>query len=159
MISLGIINICLPTVNGLSAPALVSGFGPSHITQQSKMVAASVDLWSRAVRSRHFGDYRSADPVWSILLDVYVAEANAKKSSITGVSLTTSAPKSTSLRWIKVLVEDGRLIREPDPRDRRRQWIRLSSESRAALDKYFEDLITSNRHKSYIKSLLSIETR
>lgn len=118
-----------------------------------KLTVASADLWSRQVRSRFFDGFHLGDPVWGILLDVYVAEARGQRSSVSSLSLAASVPRSTGLRWVNVLVEEGKLIREPDRQDRRRHWVRLSDKARAALDSYFDELIRSSRHRLYIRSM------
>jgi DNA-binding MarR family transcriptional regulator len=118
-----------------------------------KLTAASADLWSRQVRSRYFDGFHLGDPVWGILLDVYVAEARGQRSSVSSLSLAASVPRSTGLRWVNVLVEEGKLIREPDSQDRRRHWVRLSQKARVALDSYFDELVRSSRHRLYIRSM------
>jgi len=120
-----------------------------------KLTVASADLWSRQVRSRYFDGFHLGDPVWGILLDVYVAEAREQRSSVTSLSLAASVPRSTGLRWVNVLIQEGKLIREPDVQDRRRHWVRLSAEARAALESYFDELIGSSRHRRYIRSMIA----
>jgi DNA-binding MarR family transcriptional regulator len=165
MIVTGLIQIqCLsalswPTcLNEIAEPAPPQASAPERKPEQPavpdlKLTVASADLWSRQVRSRYFDGFHLGDPVWGILLDVYVAEARGQRSSVSSLSFAASVPRSTGLRWVNVLVEEGKLIREPDRQDRRRHWVRLSEKARSALDSYFDELIRSSRHRLYIRSM------
>lgn len=87
-------------------------------------------------REAYFPDCVSHDPVWRILLDLYIHSATHRKVTVSDAYVASRAPSTTALRWIGELVEQGLLIRTPDPRDRRRAYVTLSDEAFARMSSY-----------------------
>lgn len=81
-----------------------------------------------------------ADPAWDMLLDLYAAELEGSDVSVSSLCIAAAVPTTTALRWIKLLSDQGWLIRQKDPHDGRRINMRLSDESRSRLNRYFEAL-------------------
>lgn len=102
--------------------------------------AAVAMLRSRALRRRRLQGFHLADPVWDILLDLYVAAGEGKQVSISDLAIAAAVPRSTGVRWVATLVLDGKLVRRPDPVDGRRHWVTLSADTKATLDVYFLEL-------------------
>lgn len=96
---------------------------------------------SRRLRSRVFGDTQLfGEPAWDILLDLFVAEAEAKPLSVTSACIGAAVPTSTALRWLVILEEQGLVRRENDPSDARRVFLHLTGEGYARMTDYFLQL-------------------
>lgn len=98
-------------------------------------IAADI-LRTRGMRSRFLADFHLAEPVWDMLLDLYVAEAKGRPVSVLDLAIAAAVPRSTGVRWVGTLVAEGKLKRHDDPLDGRRSWLTLSAEAKAALENY-----------------------
>jgi CheY-like chemotaxis protein len=77
------------------------------------------------------------DVAWELLLELLRAERVAQRISVSALSISVEhISPTTALRRIRELVKAGHIIRNPDPMDARRDFVTLSSESRAALEQY-----------------------
>ncbi len=94
----------------------------------------------RRLRERHFDSSLFADPAWDILLDLYAAKLENKQVSVSSLCIAAAVPPTTALRWITSMTEHGALVREQDPNDARRVFIRLSDDSERRLKAYFVDV-------------------
>ena len=56
---------------------------------------------------------------------------------------SAGVPESTGHRWIERLIQEGLIVREKHPRDRRVNWVRLSDKTVDRLHIYFDDLIAT----------------
>lgn len=95
-------------------------------------------LWARRLRDQQFGFGLFADPAWDILLEVYAADLAQQRISVSDLRARAGVPKTTAMRWISKLEEDGWLVRQADPLDRRRYWLSLTSQASERLRGYFE---------------------
>jgi DNA-binding MarR family transcriptional regulator len=84
-----------------------------------------------------------ADPAWDILLDLLRAELVQHRVPVSSLCIAAGVPTTTALRWITNMVNQGLLLRRPDPRDGRRIFIELSPDVSGALRRYFVDIIGS----------------
>lgn len=94
----------------------------------------------RRTRENLFSTELFADPAWDMLLDLYAAELEGGDVSVSSLCIAASVPTTTALRWIKLLSDQGWLVRQQDPHDGRRINMRLSEGSRARLNRYFDAL-------------------
>lgn len=94
---------------------------------------------TRNLRHRYLIGFHLADPVWDMLLDLYVAEAKRSPVSISDLAIAAGVPRSTGVRWVANLISEGKLQAEADVADGRRTWVTLSPASRAALEKYLHE--------------------
>ncbi|MFN4019092.1 MAG: MarR family winged helix-turn-helix transcriptional regulator [Erythrobacter sp.] len=78
------------------------------------------------------------EPAWDILLDLYIAHAQAKSVSVSSACIGSAAPATTGLRWLGVLAEEGLVVRENDPEDNRRVLVRLTPKGIAAMERFFD---------------------
>ena len=91
---------------------------------------------ARSLRGSFFSDGLFSDPAWDMLLEAFAVELEQHRVSVSGLCHASGAPHSTALRWLVVLEEAGWLVRDRDPLDRRRQWVRLSSKGLDAMHRY-----------------------
>lgn len=81
----------------------------------------------RRRRDASFGPELFSDPAWDILLVLFIARAEDRPMSISHACHAAAAPRSTALRWIRQLEQEGLLIRQGDRADGRRAYLRMSS--------------------------------
>ncbi|AOH86931.1 hypothetical protein AWL63_18575 [Sphingomonas panacis] len=108
------------------------------------------NLWLMALRLRQviFGNDLFADPAWDMLLDLHSAEARNEKVKITSLSAMARVPSSTSCRWARILTQKGLIVREKDPVDKRRVYVRLSPDARQLMRVYFDTLLEKGTHNT-----------
>ncbi|MEO9468413.1 MarR family transcriptional regulator [Parasphingorhabdus sp.] len=94
----------------------------------------------RRKREALFPPLLFSDPAWDMLLDLFASEAEGKKISVTSLSIASASPQSTAQRWIDTLVDKKLILREPDPADRRRIYVRLSNSGYQNLYQYLDEI-------------------
>jgi DNA-binding MarR family transcriptional regulator len=82
-----------------------------------------------------------ADPAWDMLLDLLHSELIYKRVSVSSLSLAANVPATTALRWIKLLVEQRLILRQPDPADGRRVFVELNPDVSKSLRQYFAEVV------------------
>lgn len=92
----------------------------------------------RARRALFFEESLFFDPAWDILLELFAADCERRKLSISSVGLAAKIPPTTTLRWIRILEQKGLLKREEDPRDARRTFLSLSEGGYQKMLRYFQ---------------------
>lgn len=97
------------------------------------------ELHDRKYRREQFGALcLGSDSGWEILLELFVAKANAKRLLVSMVGLESHIPPTTALRWLGLLLNAGLIRKESDMLDKRRQWIRLSERGLTLMLQYFK---------------------
>jgi hypothetical protein len=95
---------------------------------------------TRRLREQLFPQGLFADPAWDILLDLFATELNGGQVSISSLCIAAAVPPTTALRWIKIVEETGLIERSCDPRDKRRNWIKLSAAGQKKMRDYFANI-------------------
>lgn len=90
----------------------------------------------RSLREEYIGKL-FADPVWDILLDLFAANLEGKRVSITSACQASGVPATTALRHIAALSREGIIMRVLDPDDKRRVFLELSQGTILKLHRYF----------------------
>ena len=98
--------------------------------------------WSREIRPP-FGGQLYGEPGWDLLLDLYLRQKIGSRSSVTSACIGSRAPHTTALRYVATLCGAGWLERVVDDADRRRNWLSLTPEAEARLDRYFDRLLAT----------------
>ena len=75
-----------------------------------------------------------------MLLDLFAAELEDSRVSVSSLCIAAAVPPTTALRWITNMTEAGLLQREADPGDRRRAFIVLTPKAGRAMREYFNAL-------------------
>ncbi len=147
---IGIANELLAMARELEMTAHNDGLIPHpHTAPPSPPQAAGHDhpVWvelarqtydDRRRRSKIFqSDELFGEPAWDILLDLFIAAKERRRVSVTSACIGSAVPSTTALRWITILERGGLLMREADPGDARRVYVRLSPRGYEAMLEYF----------------------
>jgi hypothetical protein len=93
-------------------------------------------IGARNSRSRFLPAHLFADPAWDILLELLRAEIAQQRISVSSLCIAANAPATTALRYIKMMTQQGLLVREPDAFDGRRVYVTLAPVVSRALHSY-----------------------
>lgn len=77
------------------------------------------------------------EPAWDILLDLFIATKERRRVSVSSACIGAAVPSTTALRWITILEKQGFLLREADPGDARRFYLKLTARGYQAMLEYF----------------------
>ena len=121
----------------LAKIAAVAPPHPNRPVQMPDLVSlARQMLGERRLRERFFDDDLLGEPMWDVLLDLYVAHQERREISMSSACIAARVPGSTALRWIGTMVAAGLLHRTADGRDNRRVFVSLSPEALARVEQY-----------------------
>lgn len=95
---------------------------------------------ARKLRNKYFDRDLFFDPAWSILIDLYHAELSGQQLSVSAVCYGSGVAETTALRYIGVLEQRSLIERVPDPKDKRRAFLRLTPSAHEKLGKYFGEV-------------------
>jgi len=117
------------------------GAGGVSVSLADLSASAKRTYEHRRLRDRVFQEPELfGEPVWDMLLDVAVAEDRGACLSVTSACIGSCVAETTALRWLKMMEVRGLICREPDPRDGRRSFVRLTKDGRAKLELYFAEV-------------------
>lgn len=91
----------------------------------------------RRLREQFFERDLLGEPGWDILLDLFAAELEELRVSVSSLCIAAAVPPTTALRWITGMTEAGLLQRQADAADRRRAFIRLTTTASTGMRNYF----------------------
>jgi Fic family protein len=94
----------------------------------------------RRIRERIFGPGLFSDPSWDILLDLYIAQREERKVTVSSACIAASAPTSTATRHIAHLVQVGLAVRIARPEDARSSYLELSARGERKLTQLFREM-------------------
>lgn len=94
----------------------------------------------RRVRRNFFSEADFGEPIWDIMLDLYIARMLNRKISVSSACIAAAVPPTTALRYVVALTDEGKIERVPDPNDGRRVYVVLSDECTLAMSKYLTGL-------------------
>ena len=117
--------------------------GPLHATDAGEVRDV---IRSRRMRATHFTGDLFADPAWDMLLDLFAADLEQRRVSVSSLCIAAAVPGTTALRWIGAMVEAQLFHRYADPQDRRRAFISLSDGARDGMQRYFDAVRRAGLH-------------
>ena len=113
---------------------------PHRPTAPTPLQRAKEYYRKRRLRERMFGNPDLfADPAWDILIDLFIASEEGRKISVSSACIASAVPTTTALRWIKILEDNGHILRYQDPSDARRVFMSLSEPSVDKVREFFTD--------------------
>ena len=107
---------------------------------RSRLQVALGLLKDRRERHKFFSPALFGEPVWDILLDLYVRGASNQPTSVTSACIASGVPATTALRYIRLLERQGLVARRADAADARRNFLELSPRGQALLDHYLDEI-------------------
>jgi DNA-binding MarR family transcriptional regulator len=112
-----------PTVAPVPSPAQqLEAYGGVAVVELARRIYKL-----RRSRDASFGADLFSEPAWDLLLHLFVADAEGRTVSVSSACEGAGAPATTALRKLTQLEEGGWIVREVDPADARRSYVRLSS--------------------------------
>jgi FixJ family two-component response regulator len=85
------------------------------------------------------------DPTWAMLLDLVIAKLENRTVSVSSACIASGAPTTTALRLVNKLVADSILLRVPDDKDGRRDFLVIAPDIKALLITHLNDLADARR--------------
>lgn len=144
---IGIANELLAMARELEIGQSIATEPSGHEIDGSKGASQDHPIWvelarqtydDRRRRTKIFGsEDLFGEPAWDILLDLFIAAKERRRVSVTSACIGSAVPSTTALRWITILEKQGLLVREADPGDARRVYVKLSARGYAAMLEYF----------------------
>lgn len=123
-----------PEDEGVSDRHIAFGFEPPAASVDPQLVRQTIR--GRRMRDAFFGAGLFEDPAWDMLLDLYAAELEGQRVSVSSLCIAAAVAPTTALRWIGKLTEAGMFERHPDAADRRRAFMALAPRARKGMDAY-----------------------
>lgn len=119
--------------------------GPEFTLPPAAAVAVEAASVRAAIRIRRLREQfvdrdMLGEPGWDILLDLFRAELEQQRVSVSSLCIAAAVPPTTALRWITGMTEAGMLQRHADTRDRRRAFVSLAEGASVAMRNYFAAL-------------------
>lgn len=119
--------------------------GPSRrgAAPTSERVRLLIDRQNR--RTAYFEPDYFGEPAWIMLLELYAAQLDMLRVTVTNLCHVSGAPSTTALRWIARLERDGLVLKQSDPLDARRLFVSLSERGSVAMERFFISGADGNR--------------
>ena len=121
----------LPIVGDRS---LAYGAPPRPVTHDAGDIRRAIR--ARRLRDQFFGPALFEDPGWDMLLDLYAANLEQRRVSVSSLCIAAAVAPTTALRWIARMTDSGLFERQPDLHDRRRAYLALSRRAHDAMQDY-----------------------
>lgn len=110
--------------------------GPDAPEMEIEPAEVRATIRARRLRDQFFDSGLFADPAWDMLLDLFAAQLEHARVSVSSLCIAAAVPPTTALRWITTMREAGLFERHDDPFDRRRAYVGLSETARLAMQRY-----------------------
>jgi DNA-binding MarR family transcriptional regulator len=110
--------------------------------------AARQLLRLRQERKRQFQTIEIVGPAWPLMLALYGFDSLAGPPSVGDLANHADLPRSTALRWLRLLQRHGLVVLAIDPADRRVVRVQLTPEGRRGMHETFVATATDSRQSS-----------
>lgn len=100
-------------------------------------------LQARAQFSDLFDASLFSDPAYDMLLTLFTAGEDGRTMTTNSCCAASRVPRTTALRWIKLLTARGHVIAVDDPNDRRQTLLRLSPAAREHVRGWLDEHVLS----------------
>ncbi len=77
---------------------------------------------------------------WDILTELMSLELSGKRISVSGLCLAANCPVTTALRRIDELTDLGLIVKDPDPADARRLYVRMTEVGRSKVEEFLNQV-------------------
>lgn len=99
--------------------------------------AVRQEILRRAERCQLFPAEIFGEPAWNILLELYLSDKLERPVTVTNACDVSGAPRTTTLRWIRMLVDLDLIERRASELDQRVTFLRLTETAKQKLNAYF----------------------
>lgn len=113
--------------------------GGASPSAASAATLAKYILRQRRRRDTMFNPDYFADPVWDMLLDLFIARSADEEVATSSLLVAACVPPSTGLRRIRELIRDGVVTARRDPHDGRRTFVALTEQSFLAMEQWLAE--------------------
>ena len=93
--------------------------------------------WRRA-RASFLPKELMGEPVWDMLLDLFIAACESKRISVSSACIASGVPPTTALRHLVKMEQYGLVERTEDDTDGRRIYVAISPGARQAISEWLE---------------------
>jgi DNA-binding MarR family transcriptional regulator len=100
-------------------------------------------IFERRNREKFFEASSFGEPVWDILLDLFVAGKRGREISVSSACIGACVPPTTALRHLVMLTETGKIVRCRDEQDSRRVYVELAPETSDKMEAYLIEMATT----------------
>ena len=116
---------------------------PERIFSDHPLLETAKILYQqRRLRARHFSASLFAEPMWDMLLDLFIADCERRRITVKSVCITADVPTTTALRNLRWLHEQDFVERLSHPRDDRSTHVRLTAKAIMAMESYLSAIRT-----------------
>ena len=105
-------------------------------TDSALLTVARQLVRERKNRLKFFQASAFGEPVWDILLDLYIASCTGALISVSSACIAAHVPPTTALRYITMLTREGMLERTAAKHDCRVMYVALSEQARNMMGEY-----------------------
>ncbi|WP_097093715.1 winged helix DNA-binding protein [Novosphingobium sp. Chol11] len=113
---------------------------PFQTIPQSSVEMAQRIIRERRLRDKAFGSDLFGEPIWDMMLDLFVSGEMSTQVSISSLCIAASVPSTTALRQIQLMHQRGIIQRTPDPKDHRRIFVSMTPQWRESLDQLLSSM-------------------
>lgn len=99
--------------------------------------AARQILRLRQERKRHFDKIEIVGPAWPLMLVLYGLDSSVTPPAVGDLAEQADLPRTTALRWLRLLQRHGIVKLAIDPEDRRVVRVHLTVEGRKGMHNAF----------------------
>ena len=108
--------------------------GAAARRQHKRLETCRALMEERRLIEKSLGSHLCTNPNWDMLLHLYQAELEGFAVYQSALCTVANIPHSSAHRWTANLAGRRILTRRPDPRDKRRNTVRLAPPIKDALD-------------------------
>jgi DNA-binding MarR family transcriptional regulator len=152
IIDLGLKEITADPVSAKCVVEILNGKNPRfepalHSVEPSqKILLAEARRLARRrhTRTKFLPEYVFGEPVWDVLIDLYIAEGIERRISVSSACLAAGVPPTTALRYITMMTVKGIIVRTPSLTDERIVYLSLSAETRTSINRYLAAILRNN---------------
>jgi hypothetical protein len=122
----------------LSAPPARHDADPSdELTREQLLNVATAAREVRRQRTVTFPHLRLREPMWDVMLDLFIEQESGHRMSLDHLTLTGEHEAVVVNHAVAVLVTAGLLTRTPDRFDKRVVWLTLSPAGQTGMIEHF----------------------
>jgi DNA-binding MarR family transcriptional regulator len=100
---------------------------------------------ARRARTPLFNKSMFGEPAWDMLLELFINKDYGARLSVGRLCELSGAPPTTALRWLDYLEKEKLVGREPNPTDRRTEFVEITEKGSSAMEQYLSETLHSVR--------------